>query len=385
MTPRGLGPQEDGSVDSVDALLARLKLQDARSWMTVTNARGELVPRALQKLCAQRDAAGASDGERLSALLQRVASGASPAVAAKAPKEAEALYVFDRAKESAEFVRKLDAKELSFEDWLTWEWLDGKVGPPGSSAVITHEAALLLWSRVVSRPSVHPALAGVAEFVELAQTVQHECRRATAIQATLRGRMGRRSVEEARGEVVEGRLVAEKLAPFNPTPPCAVEQALDALAVGPGDVLYDLGCGDGRLLVAAALRGARAVGVEYEQRFVERARQAAAEAAMVPLIEVLHADACSVDLAPATKIFVYLVPAGLRLVAPALHAALARGVPIASYTFSLPELEPLAVLTSATRAPECKVFVYRGCAGAADDRASAFAAVATASQAGPAL
>lgn len=58
--------------------------------------------------------------------------------------------------------------------------------------------------------------------------------------------------------------MATKLAPFNPTSEKAIAAALEMAAVVPGDVVHDIGCGDGRLLVAAAQRGATAVGVEYD-------------------------------------------------------------------------------------------------------------------------
>merc|ERR1712098_338955 len=79
----------------------------------------------------------------------------------------------------------------------------------------------------------------------------------------------------------------------------------------------------------------------------------------------MDGDAYLVDLMPATKIFVYLVPAGLQRMAPALDKALRRGVPIASYTFSLPGWEPVQTFTPEDRSSDCKVRLYR-CSGDSD-------------------
>jgi len=244
---------------------------------------------------------------------------------------------------------------LSFADWMGWNWLRDRVGPPGSMALLTPEAAEKIWERVVAGGG-----AGFEEFLELARAVDAECMRATAIQSLIRGRKGRRKAELASsGRPCNAIPGVSPLAPFNPTPECAIVQALDALEVGPGDVVYDIGCGDGRFLVAAARRGASCVGVEYDSQLVNRARENASGAGVGCQVLILHEDAATVDLAGATKIFAYLVPSGLQRMQPAFEAALRRGVPIASYTFSLCDWEASVVLNAPTRAPECSVRLYQ--------------------------
>ena len=139
----------------------------------------------------------------------------------------------------------------------------------------------------------------------------------------------------------------------------AIHQALEALHVGHNDLLYDLGCGDGRLLLAAAQRGAKALGVEYDTRFVEKALAKIEEFGVSHLAKVICGDAFETDLTPASKIFVYLVPDGLRKIEPSLCAAMKRGTPIASYMFSIPGWSADDVLTAETRAAECKVWIYQ--------------------------
>lgn len=255
---------------------------------------------------------------------------------------------------------------LGLQGWLQWRGIRDQIGPPGSNALLTPIAAEKIWGRVATTSDSllwkdlgsSVALDG---FLELAEAVEQETKRATAIQALVRARRGRMKAEKAQASktvtTIDG-VVA--LAPFNPTPDCAIAQALDALDVNSRDVLYDLGCGDGRLLLAAAARGATCVGVEYDRELAQRAQDSVAKLGLEGSVRVVHGDASTVDLAPATKIFVYLVPTGLQHMAPKLDDALRRGVWIASYTFSLPGWEAIQTLTAESRAPECKVRLYQG-------------------------
>lgn len=354
--------------DSLGAqVLANLRTEHPGVWMTITNMHGDLVPKSLHKLCRQRHVqiVENDDGANLAILLEHMNKAAKtempqPSQCRKPPSQVDGLCPGEVQWEKcfAELCLEIGATgRLNLKEWLQWDWLRSRVGPAGSKALLTNAAAEAIWQRVVGDPG---GAAGADHFVELAQVVECECSRAMAIQSALRGRVGRRVAEGAKvGQAAQRLAEAPKLAPFNPTPECAIMQALDALNVGPGDLLYDLGCGDGRLLVAAAIRGARALGVEYDERFVSKAQEMVQEARASELVEVVHGDASSIDLKPATKIFVYLVPSGLQRIAPLLNSALERGVPIASYTFSIPGLHPTEVLSAETRAPECKVRIYR--------------------------
>lgn len=355
----------------VDALLMELKSRHPKVWMTVTNTQGRLLPKSLLKFCKQRGLPDVDVGDLaalVSALLQSLdnpSSSPTPSPAGEAQErpcgftEAELLGIFRELCCQVGAARRdaavqEEGQRLRMGEWLAWEWLKSRIGPPGSLALLTLAAAEEIWATVVSSKGYDSARA--CEFLELAREVDVRCGHATSIQALLRGRASRRHADTLKVTGCGEQSCGPKLAPFNPTPDSAVAQALDALDVGPPDLVYDLGCGDGRFLLAAALRGARAFGIDYDATFVERARASASKAGVADLVEVVHGDASSTDLGPATKIFVYLVPDGLRLVAPALIAALEGGVPIATYTFSLPGLEPTQVLEAASG---CKIWVYR--------------------------
>ena len=97
------------------------------------------------------------------------------------------------------------------------------------------------------------------------------------------------------------------LAPFVASPDDVVARLLDIAGVGPGDVVYDLGCGDGRIAIAAARRGARAWGCDIEPYRVDESRRNAAAAGVAERATFELADAMSVDVAPATVVALYLV------------------------------------------------------------------------------
>lgn len=149
------------------------------------------------------------------------------------------------------------------------------------------------------------------------------------------------------GSTGYGKGHPDYLAPFNPTPAAVVERVLDELQVGAADRFVDLGCGDGRVLVAAAGRGvAQCVGVEYDPKLAARAQ------GRLDQLPPSTREHCSVtcgraqdaSLDDATVAFLYLLPAGLKELQERLDAFLDRGGRIASHTFSLSWREPSTVL-----------------------------------------
>ena len=125
------------------------------------------------------------------------------------------------------------------------------------------------------------------------------------------------------------------LAPYVPTPPEVVERMLDLAGVTNSDVVYDLGCGDGRIVIAAAQRGARAVGVDIEPHWVAEATKNAAEAGVEGLASFELQDALVVDLSPATVVMLYLVEWSTRMLDEKLAAELRPGARIVSHSFGM--------------------------------------------------
>jgi SAM-dependent methyltransferase len=122
--------------------------------------------------------------------------------------------------------------------------------------------------------------------------------------------------------------------PYVPTPGDIVERMLELASVRANDVVYDLGSGDGRLVIEAARRyGARGVGVERDARLVEVARAAAAKVA--DRVSFSQGDLFETDLRSATVLTLYLLPRLLEQLLPKLRAELAPGVRIVSHDYPL--------------------------------------------------
>lgn len=125
------------------------------------------------------------------------------------------------------------------------------------------------------------------------------------------------------------------LAPYVATPHDVVERMLDLAEVGEGDVVCDLGCGDGRIAIAAARRGARGVGYDVEPFWIERAREEARKAGVASRTSFEVRDAS--DLVPlgATVVALYLVEWSTERLGARLLSQLPPGTRIVSHSFSL--------------------------------------------------
>src|SRR5436189_3835054 len=97
-----------------------------------------------------------------------------------------------------------------------------------------------------------------------------------------------------------------------PTPSALVDKMLDLARVTPKDFVVDLGSGDGRLVIAAAKRGARALGVEYEADMVALSRKNAEEAGVAGKATFVQADMFEADFRQATVLALFLLPGNLR-------------------------------------------------------------------------
>jgi hypothetical protein len=126
------------------------------------------------------------------------------------------------------------------------------------------------------------------------------------------------------------------LAIYDPTPPEVVDEMIHLASVKPGDVLYDLGCGDGRIVVAAAEKyGIRAVGVDINPQRIAEAQANARRHGVESLVRFLQDDAKKVGISEATVVMIYLgADANLRLV-ERLRSELSPGARIVSRNFRI--------------------------------------------------
>lgn len=124
-----------------------------------------------------------------------------------------------------------------------------------------------------------------------------------------------------------------------PTPQPLVDAMLDLAKLKREDVLIDLGAGDGRTVITAALRGARAIGIEYNPEMVALARRHAGKAGVGQRVEFRQADLFETDLAPATVVTMFLLPEINVQLRPRL-LKLRPGTRIVSNTFRMGNWKP---------------------------------------------
>jgi SAM-dependent methyltransferase len=160
-----------------------------------------------------------------------------------------------------------------------------------------------------------------------------------------------------------GREDAADLAPFVPSPPEVVARMLEVAAIGPEDVVYDLGCGDGRIVIAAAkTRGARGVGIELDAALVEQCRAAAKREGVGDLVRFLNMDAAKARLTDATAIVLYLLPESLEALAALFERDLRPGVRLVSHDYRIPGWDDRIVRTEVLPAEsdrDHRVILYR--------------------------
>lgn len=132
---------------------------------------------------------------------------------------------------------------------------------------------------------------------------------------------------------------------FIPTPEAAIETLLEVLQVNDSDVIYDLGCGDGRILISAALQfGAQGVGIDLDPLRVKEAQAKADELGIRDRVKFQEADLFTSRFEDASIVVLYLLPhLNLRL-RPALFEQLKPGTRIVSIDFDMGDWLPEKVI-----------------------------------------
>lgn len=124
--------------------------------------------------------------------------------------------------------------------------------------------------------------------------------------------------------------------PYVPTPMETVRKMLDLGRVDKKDMLYDLGCGDGRIVVTAAKeRGARGVGIDLNPKRIEEANANAKEAGVSDRVKFMVGDLFEADFSPATVVTLYLLPAVNLKLRPQLWRQLRPGTRVVSHSFDM--------------------------------------------------
>jgi SAM-dependent methyltransferase len=134
------------------------------------------------------------------------------------------------------------------------------------------------------------------------------------------------------------------LAPYVASPEMIVDEMLRLADVDKDDVVYDLGSGDGRIVIAAAkIHGARGIGFELDASLVGLSTENARRAGVAHLAEFRQQDVLTVDLSPATVVTIYLGQEANLKLRPALQTQLRPGAVVISHDFDMGDWRPEAV------------------------------------------
>ncbi len=151
------------------------------------------------------------------------------------------------------------------------------------------------------------------------------------------------------------------VAPYVPTPQILVNKMLELVEAGPGDVLYDLGCGDGRFLITAVdeFKVEKAVGYELNKHLYAVAEDNVAKSGLIDEIRIESGDFMDADFSEATIITLYLTTSGNAKLRPKFKEELKPGTRIISHDFPIMDWTQSTQDKEALNIGDHKVFIYR--------------------------
>jgi tRNA1(Val) A37 N6-methylase TrmN6 len=134
----------------------------------------------------------------------------------------------------------------------------------------------------------------------------------------------------------EQKEAIEKLAPYYPTPETVVEKMLKLGGLKAGEKMFDLGSGDGRIVIMAAQRfRADATGIEFDDDLAKQSADKIKSLNLGRTARIIHGDIFKQDFSSADMITVYLLPASNEKVRPLLEKQLKKGARIVSHDFTI--------------------------------------------------
>ena len=140
--------------------------------------------------------------------------------------------------------------------------------------------------------------------------------------------------------VLCGEGLAQDTIPFVPSPPHVVQRMLEAAEIKQGDVLYDMGSGDGRIVIEAAKKfGVRGVGIDLNPELVAKARENAKKEGVSHLVEFRAQDGLTVDISEATVVTLYMFKWFNNALKPKLQK-LKPGARVVAHDFDIDEWKP---------------------------------------------
>jgi predicted RNA methylase len=151
----------------------------------------------------------------------------------------------------------------------------------------------------------------------------------------------------------------ENLAPYIPTPEAIVDRMLEVAQIKNGEIVYDLGSGDGRVVIAAAQKyGAKAVGVEIRPDLCRQAQARIKALGLEDRVTMVEGSALRVDLSPADVVTMYFLTTSNERLKPGLER-MKSGSRVISNEFPVRGWKPAQVVKVKTGSMEHTIFVYR--------------------------
>lgn len=152
----------------------------------------------------------------------------------------------------------------------------------------------------------------------------------------------------------------DTLAPVFPSPESVVDQMLTMAQVKPGEMVYDLGCGDGRIVIAAAQKfKARAVGIEIRRDVYEKTAARVASLGLSDQVKIVRGNALRYDLSPADVVTLYLMTSSNERLKPILLKDLKPTARVVSHDFEIRGWKPAAVDKLMVGGRPHMVYLYR--------------------------
>ncbi len=162
------------------------------------------------------------------------------------------------------------------------------------------------------------------------------------------------------GQASRGMDMKKSIAPYVSSPYNVVDRMLELCGVSASKIVYDLGCGDGRILIAAAKKhGAHAVGVELSPKWAQVATDSAVEAGVQDKVRVLQQDMRDADLSGADVVTLYLISDANQMLRPKLEKELRPGACVVSHDFQIEGWKPQKVEKITVYQRTHSIYVYR--------------------------